>query len=163
MASEPRCIALDTNIESYKEYRRWHRPGGTHGPLIFYKVHGVGKNRSHDRITDLGSPLGWWGNEGRMARERHELQPLAKGRTFTVLEGEGKGEGLGAAALGTAATTRNPQRHPKTSPLLLGIAYNVSGLPNPQHGRGGCASKRRDRARVGRKERSDWSRQPGVI
>ena len=57
------------------------------------------------------------------------------------------------------ATARppNPDRR-----RFLGISHNVPGLPNLKPGQDVCVSKRHDRAKVRRKERSDWSRQPGV-
>jgi hypothetical protein len=59
------------------------------------------------------------------------------------------------------ATARppNPDRR-----RFLGISHNVSGCRTRRAGAAFAApGKRRDRPRVGRKERSDWSRQPGVM
>jgi hypothetical protein len=56
------------------------------------------------------------------------------------------------------AMPHNPARR-----RFLGISHNAFGLPNLKPGQDICGSKWHDRAKVGRKERSDWSRQTGVI
>ncbi len=106
--------------------------------LIFYRVHGVGKNHCPDCPTHLGHAPLMGGTRGEEPKNRTDFD-RQQGASLGCFGGRGEGGRIWRSSARHRNGDNQPAVSPRISPWSLGIAYNVSGCRTRSPGRGICA------------------------